>query len=87
METVSGVSLGHVHDVVVEIEGQLIAQYVVRHSVLSSNEYLIGRDQVVRFEEKKMIVDDGVEKKGEGEEKKKSSGLSPHPVAMRDSGN
>jgi len=60
VETVSGASLGHVHELTLEIDGQLVLQYLVKSSLFGNKEYLIGRDQVVRFEEKKMIVDDAV---------------------------
>ena len=60
VETVSGERLGHVHDLVFEIEGQLVAQYIIKSSLLSSREYRVSRDQIVRFEEKKIIVDDSV---------------------------
>ncbi len=66
--TMSGTMLGHVFEIVLEIEGQLVAQYVVRPSVISSKEYLVSRDQIVRFEENRVIVDDNVvaDEVGEG---------------------
>lgn len=84
VETVSGASLGHVHELVFEIDGQLIVQYAVRSSLLSNKEYLIGRDQIVRFEEKKMIVDDAVRPIAIDGEKRKFPVAAPKPVAMRE---
>lgn len=82
VETVSGTSLGHVHELVFEIEGQMIVQYLVRSSLLSNKEYLISRDQVVRFEEKRMIVDDAV-RPIEIESERKKLQVAPKAVAMR----
>ena len=62
VETASGIKLGRVSDIVLEIDGQLVAQYVVKHSIISNKTYLISRDQIVRFEDKKIIIDDNVEK-------------------------
>jgi len=81
VETVSGVSLGHVHDLVLEIDGQLVAQYFVKSSLFGNKEYLIGRDQVVRFEEKKMIVDDTV-RTIEVEEGRKKLQIAQKAIAM-----
>lgn len=83
VETLSGEKLGHVHDLVLEIDGQLVAQYQVKSSLLSTKEHLVSRDQVVRFEEKRMIVDDTVTPVGvvKGEKKTMPSGVEP--VSMR----
>lgn len=85
VETVSGTKLGRVYDVVLETEGQLIAQYLVRRLRLGGALYRISRDQVVRFEEHRLIVDDGVVKEKMRDEsfvgKKR---VSVEPVAMRE---
>lgn len=60
VETSSGVRLGYVRDIVLESEGQMIAQYEVRPYLFSYKKYLISRDQIVRFENDKMIVDDNL---------------------------
>lgn len=60
VETVSGVKLGRVCDAVFETDGQTILQYEVCWCCLLGKKFLINRSQVVRFEEKKMIVDDAV---------------------------
>ena len=58
--TVSGVALGRVCDAIFETDGQTILQYEVRKYCWFGQKFLINRNQVVRFEEKKMIVDDAV---------------------------
>ena len=60
VETASGIKLGRVSDIILDTEGQLVAQYVVKHSIISDKTYLISREQIVRFEDKKIIVDDNV---------------------------
>lgn len=60
VETVSGKALGHIYDFVIEIEGQIIAQYKVKPSLISRMEYLVSRDQIVKFTSEKIIVDDAV---------------------------
>lgn len=82
VETISGDKLGHVFDLILEVNGQMVAQYIVKSSILSSKEYLVNRDQVIRFEEDKMIVEDGTAK-GTPQERKKKSKPMPNPVAMR----
>ena len=85
VETASGLKLGRVHDVVCETEGQLIAQYLVRRPLLGGALYRISRDQVVRFEEHRLIVDDGVVKEQMREESfvgKKQ--VSVEPVLTRE---
>lgn len=65
VETLSGTTLGKVHDIIFDTEGQNIIQYMVKSGTLSKEELLISRDQVVRFEEKKMVVYDTAVKKKE----------------------
>lgn len=83
VETQSGAMLGHVHDLVLDTEGQLVAQYEVKSSLLSAKVYLISRDQVARFEEHKMIVVDGITPTELGSRKKKVMKVAPEPMAMR----
>lgn len=82
VETESGVKLGHVSDLVLDTDGQLLVQYCVKPSIISSKEYLINRDQIVRFEDKKIIVEDNsiLEKEIE---KTENPITSAEPVAMR----
>ena len=82
VETQSGAMLGHIHDVIVETDGQLILQYAVKSSLLSSKEYLIHREQVARFEASKMIVVDGAGS-SLATDSSPEMPMSPKPVAMR----
>ncbi len=59
VETQSGVSLGHVHEIMLEDETQTIAQYAVR-SFVFGHDYLVSRNQVIAFRDGKIIVDDAV---------------------------
>lgn len=65
VETISGTPLGKVQDIIFDIEGQNIIQYIVKSGTITTEEHLISRDQVIRFEEKKMIVYDTAVKKKE----------------------
>ncbi len=65
VETISGTTLGKVHDITFDTEGQNIIQYTVKSGTITTEEHLISRDQVVRFEEKKMVVYDTAIKKKE----------------------
>lgn len=60
VETKSGKSLGHVVDVVVDIDSQSIVQYEVTPSMLSTKTYLVGQAQIVSITSEKMIVDDTI---------------------------
>lgn len=73
VETVSGVKLGRVCDIIFETDGQTILQYEVCGCCLFGKKFLINRSQVVRFEEKKMVVDDTVSQVEIKSEKVKSS--------------
>lgn len=84
VETASGIKLGHVSDIVFETEGQMIIQYVVKHSIISDKIYLISRDQIIRFENKKIIVDDNI-KKAENASTEQQSSINPEPISMRKS--
>jgi len=78
VETASGVKLGHTHDIILDTNGQMIAQYSVKQSIISPKEYLISRDQIVKFENEKIIVEDSAVA-----ENKPST--SSEPVAMSES--
>ena len=80
VETVSGQQLGHVADLVFEICGQMIVQYIVRFSVLSTKEYVISRDQIVNITKEKIIVDNSVCIGSEKKEEKITQ--MPEPVVM-----
>ena len=84
VETKSGVELGHVHDLYLDTNGQLVAQYLVKSSMLSREEYLISRDQVISFEEAKLVVDDNM-KPVETEKKEiRHIDVRPKPLAARE---
>lgn len=75
--------LGHVGDVIFELDGQLIAQYIVKSSIIGTHEYHIGRSQIVRFEEKKMVVDDMVKEVTADKKSPKEVSLGAEPAVMR----
>jgi len=77
VETVSGVKLGRVCDVVFETDGQTVLQYEVCRCCWFGQRLLINRSQVVGFEEKKMIVDDAVKLVEAKSEKVKIEGVCP----------
>lgn len=83
VETVSGVMLGHVVDVEMDTEGQMIVNYHVRRALLGGDTLLVSRNQVVRFEEEKMIVDDSVAKEYATAQANTKMAGNPEPVVMR----
>lgn len=83
VETVSGTMLGHVVDVELETEGQTVLYYHVRRFPVAGDAYMISRDQVVRFEEKKLIVDDAVAKEITVPKLPRVA-PGPEPVTMRE---
>lgn len=82
VKTVSGVRLGHVQDVTLETEGQIISQYRVK-PFLSVKEYCIGRDQIVRIDAEALVVDDAVARETPAAKSAKRAPISPEPIAMR----
>lgn len=82
VETASGTPLGHIHDLIFEIDGQLIAQYLVKPSIVGA-ELTVGRDQVLSITETKMLVDDNVKKIKIKEVKIKKT-ISPNPILARE---
>jgi len=86
VETQSGVGLGHVCDMVLDVDGQHIVQYEVKQSMLSTKKYLVNREQVVSITAEKIIVEDSVV----GEKKKQvastKSTIGQEAVAMREEG-
>ncbi len=58
--TVSGAVLGNICGIVFETDGQTILQYEACGCCLFGKKFLINRNQVVKFEEKKMVVEDTV---------------------------
>ncbi|PIT86340.1 MAG: hypothetical protein COU33_03725 [Candidatus Magasanikbacteria bacterium CG10_big_fil_rev_8_21_14_0_10_43_6] len=84
VETLSGTTIGYVNDIVIEAEGQDVIQYQVKHSLFGGKEYLISRDQIVRFEAEKIIVYDTALPKELRKVKKDPMGITPEPVVMRE---
>ncbi|MFH0857312.1 MAG: PRC-barrel domain-containing protein [Candidatus Magasanikbacteria bacterium] len=64
VETKSGTYLGHVNDIVLDVDAQNIVQYFVKGPVLSAKEFLVSRDQVYEIGEEKMLVYDSVVRRG-----------------------
>ena len=83
VETNSGVKLGYVRDVILEIDGHLVSQYEVRPYLFSQKKYLISPSQIIRFEGSKMVVDDNIGREKKEIEEKKSL-PSVEPVMMRE---
>ncbi len=83
VETVSGTVLGKISDIVLESNGQLVAQYIVKGSLLGGQLYTLNRDQVIRITTNKMIVDDSVVKDIDTSKSISASSIQPQPVAMR----
>lgn len=83
VQTQSGVKLGNIVDVIFETDGQTILQYEVGNIFPWSKKFLINRNQVVGFEEKKMIVNDNV-KKIEDESVLSKEKINTEPVMMRE---
>lgn len=83
VETADGRPVGHVCDLELEIEGQLVAAYMVRKHRLHPA-VRIGRDEVVAITAKKIVVDNRVLVQ---ENAFSSSPISnPEPVIMRGEG-
>ncbi len=81
VETVSGKKLGKVCGIIFDTEGQMVAQYLV--GTIFSMKLLVSRDQVARFEEKKLIVDDSVVQKIPTKSPEpRISKKTPEPIAM-----
>ncbi|PIR03139.1 MAG: hypothetical protein COV60_01910 [Candidatus Magasanikbacteria bacterium CG11_big_fil_rev_8_21_14_0_20_43_7] len=84
VETRSGEVLGHVGDIVFDIDGQQVLQYEVKSSMLSTKKYMVGREQVVSITEKKMIVEDAVVGQKEERLKIAKGDMGTEAVAMRE---
>lgn len=83
VETVSGTKLGKIQEIIMDIENQMVVQYEIKATGMSSEKYLINRDQVARFEAKKVIVYDTVIKKKEKRTAPPLSAVPESGVAMR----
>lgn len=56
--TQSGVHLGRVHDMQIDIESHAIKQYIVESGLIAKHHYLIGPAQVIAITAEKIVVDD-----------------------------
>jgi len=83
VETKSGVKLGTVYDLVLNTDGQMIAQYLVKSSMVSQKIYRINRDQVINITAEKIMVEDGILKEKNVFLVSKRISTSPPAVAMR----
>lgn len=83
VETELGLRLGRVFNIIFDTEGQNVLQYEVGN-YFNKKLYLVSRDQVVKFEDKKMIVDDSVKKVKVGEGAEEKSQVEVGAVAMRE---
>lgn len=84
VETKSGTKLGKVYDLVLEIEGQTIAQYHVKSALVVGEKYLVSRNQVIEINSKKMIVEDNVKKQLIEDEPQKKLAVEPERIIMRE---
>ncbi len=84
VETKSGDVLGHVGDVILDVDDQRVLQYEVKSSMLSTKKYMIGRDQVLSITAEKMIVEDAVVGQQEDRLQMRQGDAGTEAVAMRD---
>jgi len=82
VETELGLRLGRVFNMVFDTELQNVLQYEVGN-YFNKKQYLVGRDQVIKFEERRMIVEDSV-KKVIVEEEKVNTQAKAEPAMMRE---
>lgn len=82
VETKSGEVLGHVGDLVMDVDGHTIVQYEVKSSMLSTKKYMISREQVISITEEKMIVEDAVVGAAEDRIRMAKGSVGPEAVAM-----
>lgn len=86
VETISGERLGTVFDCILEIDGQLIAQYVVRNRLFGT-ERLVGRDQIVSISRERIVVENRVLHSSDDILQEQSTlprGVRPEPVTIRE---
>lgn len=81
VETKNGTKLGRIFNFILETEGQSVVQYEVGSMI--GKKYLIGCNQVISIDEKKMVVEDGVIKIENEIETKTNGRIDVEPVAMR----
>jgi sporulation protein YlmC with PRC-barrel domain len=83
--TRSGIKLGKVSDIEIEIDSQAVYSYEVRHGLISSQSLLVRPAQVASLSAKKMVVDDNLapDLTAKSEQKKQPVG-SLAGLAMRE---
>lgn len=60
VKTISGEVLGKIKSWEIDTDEQMIVQYIINSSPLSSRKYVVHRGQVKGFTETEMLVDDSV---------------------------
>jgi len=83
VETKSGTKLGKVCNILIDTESDFITHYEVKTKLLSGKNLLISRDQIIKHEPDKIIVDDNI-KQEDNEENEQAKNITPEPVAMRE---
>ncbi|OGH67123.1 MAG: hypothetical protein A3B90_02185 [Candidatus Magasanikbacteria bacterium RIFCSPHIGHO2_02_FULL_41_13] len=83
VETLSGTKLGKVEDLIIDLDEQTVVQYQVKHTGISGSDYLVNRDQIARFEEKKIIVYDTILRKKEKNTASPLKVIQEGGIAMR----
>ncbi|OGH59789.1 MAG: hypothetical protein A2725_02110 [Candidatus Magasanikbacteria bacterium RIFCSPHIGHO2_01_FULL_33_34] len=81
VETKSGTRIGKVCDLLINTEQDFITHYEVKTKLVGGDNILISREQIIRHEQNKIIVDDNV-KLIEAKEIKQNSNINPEPIAM-----
>lgn len=86
--TRSGKVLGKIYDIIFDVETQSVVQYLVKSSMVGLNmgKYLIGRNQVVGIDGKKITVEDNIEIEGlKNDDPDKEINIDPSPAMMNKS--
>ncbi len=81
VETKSGTKLGKVYDILIDTQDNFITHYEVKTKLLGGENLLISRDQIIRHEQDKIIVDDNVKQENVQKIEQKVD-MNPEPVAM-----
>lgn len=74
--TQSGIKLGRIYDIKLDIPSQMIVGYLVRPSALSRQNFLIKPSQVVKITAEEIVVEDATLKE-------KTKETRPLPVTAR----
>ena len=60
VETISGISLGFVHDIVWDTQSNMLVQLLVKKITAPTKKYLINTTQIVKIDETKIVVEDNI---------------------------